>query len=53
MLNDVSNQDFVLANALAIDMEWKNKIQSVESSYSVDYAHENFSHFIYPSCKIT
>ena len=40
LMDDVSNLDYVLVNALAIDMEWKNKIQSEHDSYSVSFMHE-------------
>lgn len=46
--DSVSNKDFILVNALAIDMEWVNKIQSTSESYSVDYPHENFFKDIEP-----
>lgn len=46
LFDKVDNNDFILINALAIDMEWKNKIQSEDNSYSVDFQHENFSHFV-------
>lgn len=48
MVTDVSNQDFVLVNALAIDMEWVKKIQSENNYYDVDYAHENFGWSVQP-----
>ncbi len=39
------NADFMLINALAIDMEWKNKfLESV--FYSVEYSHENFGWWV-------
>ena len=46
LLDSVNELDFILINALAIDMEWKNKIQSEDDSYSVNFQHENFSHFV-------
>ena len=50
--DNVSAQDFVLVNALAIDMEWKQLIQATsntpENIYSVDYDHENFNMYISP-----
>lgn len=44
--DDISYLDFILVNALAIDMEWVNKIQSPYNSYEVNFDHENFSTFI-------
>lgn len=35
--DDISNEDFMLVNALAIDMEWVNKIRGKD--YSVHYDH--------------
>ncbi len=40
LLDDVSDNDFVLVNALAIDMEWNKKIQSEHEDYSVSFQHE-------------
>ncbi len=47
LADDVSNLNYVLVNALAIDMEWNNKIQSTDNTYVVDYAHENYFYSIY------
>ena len=44
--DDISNQDFILVNALAIDMEWVNKIQSENKMFIVDYAHENYFKYV-------
>lgn len=48
--DSVSEKDFVLVNALAIDMEWNKLIQATTSNYndafSVAYSHENFSMFV-------
>ncbi|MEE3342700.1 MAG: serpin family protein [Bacilli bacterium] len=44
--DDISNQDFILTNALAIDMEWVNKIQSETKPYYVNFAHEDYHKFI-------
>lgn len=41
--DDISYLDFILINALAIDMEWVNKIQSEYEGWGVDFAHEDFS----------
>ena len=43
LYDDISDKDFILLNALAIDMEWKNKIQSEKEDYEVIYEHEKFS----------
>lgn len=48
LFDDVSENDFILANALAIDMEWVNKIQSKESFYTVEFAHEDYRFNISP-----
>ncbi|MBE6147069.1 MAG: serpin family protein [Firmicutes bacterium] len=45
--DNLNNRDFVLINALALDMEWKNRIQSLEEGFHVDYKHEDFSFNIY------
>lgn len=46
----VTKQDFVLINALAIDMEWKKMIQAdpdhFNDRFSVSYNHEKYSHYI-------
>ena len=42
MTDDISTEDFILTNALAIDMEWVNKIQSESAFKTVEYKHENF-----------
>lgn len=46
LYDNVDDKDFVLINALAIDMEWVNKIQSDHDDYYVKYNHENFSAFV-------
>ena len=38
--DDISYLDFILVNALAIDMEWDEKIQSEHEIYSVNFPHE-------------
>ena len=55
LYDDISDSDFLLTNALAIDMEWKELIQSVVSEnssgyrwYNVKYKNEKFSKFISP-----
>lgn len=55
----VSHLDFVLINALAIDMNWNNQLQCSPDlgkksgvpcmDYSVDYAHEKYSEDIVPT----
>lgn len=47
LYDDISSNDFILTNALAIDMDWINKIQSEDDSYVVDFAHENYSKYIH------
>ena len=47
--DDVSYLDFVLVNALAIDMEWINKIQSETVTYRVEFPHEKREDFEYDS----
>ena len=54
--NSITNSDFVLINALAIDMEWNKKIQAdklMTDNYSVSYAHEKYGHSITPVSKDT
>lgn len=41
-------QDFVLVNALAIDMEWVNKIQSLCDDYYVSFPYINYSSSVSP-----
>ncbi len=40
LVDDVSDYDFLLINALAIDMEWVKKIQSEHEDYAVPFIHE-------------
>ena len=46
LVDDVSDKQFALVNALAIDMEWKKKIQATpenwEDEYAIDYVHQNY-----------
>ena len=37
----ISDLDFILVNALAIDMEWVEKIQSEHGIYTVKFSHES------------
>ena len=52
LYSDISKYDFVLTNALAIDMEWNNLIQCAVGAngnckyYSVSYKNEKFGHHI-------
>ena len=39
LMDDVSDLDYVLVNALAIDMEWNKKIQSEHEDYNVHFKH--------------
>lgn len=48
VFDDVSDLDFVLTNALAIDMEWVKKIQSEHDFYIVDPYHEDYNYSIDP-----
>lgn len=41
-------QAFALVNALAIDMEWVNKIQPLRESYSVHFPYINYNSYINP-----
>ena len=66
MFDDVSEDNFILINALAIDMNWKNRIQAANAPlpegmkqlyYNVNYVHEKYNDYIhiieddYPSMK--
>lgn len=46
LVDDISDNDFILVNALAIDMEWKKKIRSEYEDFNVNYNHQNFSYYI-------
>ena len=50
LFDDISRLDFVLVNALAIDMEWKQMIQATNETYYdeffVSYDHESFGMYI-------
>ncbi len=50
LFDDVSNNSFILTNALAIDMEWNKRIQATmetyKDAYSVTYKHEKYSHYV-------
>lgn len=49
--DDISDKDFILVNALAINMEWNNVIQATAEKgdiFGVSYIHENFDMNIMP-----
>ena len=46
VFDDISDLDFILTNALAIDMEWVNKIQSEHDDYIVTPSHEKYSYYV-------
>lgn len=46
MFTDISDKDFILVNALAIDMEWINKIQSEHIDYHVHFEHEKYFEYV-------
>ena len=48
ILEETPENDFMLVNALAIDMEWVNRIRSEEEFYSVSYKHRDFMTHIPP-----
>lgn len=48
LLQEAPRSDFMLVNALAIDMEWVNKIQSETEPYHVSYPHRDFATWITP-----
>ena len=43
LFDNVSEEDFILINSLAIDMEWVKKLQDEHKYYYTDYAHEDYS----------
>lgn len=45
--DDISDLDFILINALAIDMEWVEKIQSEHDIYTVNFPHERYESYRY------
>ncbi len=49
LIDDASDKDFILINALAIDMEWVKKIQSEHEDYIVDLLHEQYKEEDYDS----
>ncbi len=48
LFDDVTEEDFILVSALAIDMEWVNKIQSEHEDWVINYPHEKYSAFVSP-----
>ena len=46
IIDDVSDLDFVIANALAIDMEWVNKIKPETVGYTVTFPHREFGAYV-------
>lgn len=51
LFQDISELEYILVNALAIDMEWNKLIQAEPSSgyyYHVNYDHEKYNEIIYP-----
>lgn len=46
LIDDTGDLEFVLANALAIDMEWVKKVKPVEGIYNVTFDHREFNVWI-------
>ena len=46
LFDNVSDKDFILINALAIDMEWKKQIQPENEYFDVDFKREKFNAFV-------
>ena len=46
LVDNPSELDFVLANALAIDMEWTNQIRAVDKDYRVSFKHEHYDMYL-------
>ncbi len=50
LVDDVTDSDFFLINALAIDMEWNKRIQATvetyQDQYDVEYAHEDYFDYV-------
>ena len=42
LFDEAPDNDFMLVNALAIDMEWVNKIRDENEDYDVHYSHRDF-----------
>lgn len=50
LLSDVLDKDFILVNALAIDMEWVKKIQDDYDVFNSYYPHENSEAAVFVDC---
>ena len=48
IVDNTTDKDFILANALAIDMDWVNVLQQEEKTYSINFEHEDFVREISP-----
>jgi serine protease inhibitor len=46
LVDNPSELDFVMANALAIDMEWTNQIRAVDRDYRVSFKHEHYGMYL-------
>ena len=46
LFDNISDKDFILVNALAIDMEWVKKIQAEHEDYRVVFKHEDYGKYI-------
>lgn len=46
LFDDISEFNFILVNALAIDMEWVNEIQNEYEDYIVNFPHREYSKYI-------
>ena len=46
VFDDLSDIDFALVNALAIDMEWDNVLQPIYGDYEINYQHEKYNFYI-------
>ena len=46
LVDKTDELDFVLANALAIDMEWNNQIRAVDKDYRVSFKHEHYGMYL-------
>ena len=48
LFDDISNKEFILVNALAIDMEWNKKIQPENEGYDINFKREKFNAYVSP-----
>jgi len=46
LVDDPSSLEYMIINALAIDMEWVEKIRDPYKDYSIDFKHEDYSKYI-------